>query len=127
MPVTSWLTKRCSHRMLTADGQAGRSAEHLRSLGMRDMAERGAHRTSGTAPFGLDLSMAVFDRATRLARSMFGSAFASIILVQDGEVWRSRYADVLPTEDPLTESVLQGGALLWIGDGRDDPRFAQHP
>jgi signal transduction histidine kinase len=94
---------------------------------MHDTAERGAIRTSRSAPFGLDLTMAVFDRASRLARSMFRSAYASIILVHNGEVWRSRYADVLPTEDPLTEAVLKGGELFWVEDGRQDPRFAQNP
>jgi len=94
---------------------------------MHDTAERGAIRTTRNAPFGLDLTMAVFDRASRLARSMFQSAFASIILVHNGEVWRSRYADVMPTEDPLTEAVLKGGELFWVADGRQDPRFAQHP
>jgi signal transduction histidine kinase len=94
---------------------------------MHDIAERGAIRTSSNAPFGLELSTAVFDRATRLARSMFGSAYASIILVHNGEIWRSRYADVLPIEDPLTESVLKGGELFWMEDGRLDSRFAQNP
>jgi len=94
---------------------------------MPDTAERGAIRTSRKAPFGLDLTTAVFDRASRLARSMFPSAFASIILVHNGEVWRSRYADVLPTEDPLTEAVLKGGELFWVEDGRQDARFAQNP
>ena len=71
--------------------------------------------------------MAVFDRASRLVRSMFHRPYASIILVHNGEVWRSRYADVLPTEDPLTEAVLKGGELFWVEDGRQDPRFAQNP
>jgi signal transduction histidine kinase len=102
-------------------------AANLKTLGMRDIAERGTIRTSSNAPFGLDLSTAVFDRATRLAKSMFGSAYASIILVHNGEIWRSRYANVLPTEDPLTESVLTGGELFWVEDGRLDSRFAQNP
>ncbi|HYM01401.1 MAG TPA: ATP-binding protein [Stellaceae bacterium] len=93
---------------------------------MRNPAAPGATRTTDI-PFGLDLSMAVFDRATRLANSMFTAAGASIILAHDGEIWRSRYAEVLPAEDPVTLSVLQGGALLWVEDGRTDPRFADHP
>ncbi len=83
--------------------------------------------TSRDAPFGLDLSTAVFDRAARLARGMFASAGASIILVHEGEIWRSRYAEALPVEDPVTQSVLDGGKLFWVEDGRLDPHFANHP
>ncbi|WP_372781873.1 ATP-binding protein [Phenylobacterium sp.] len=79
------------------------------------------------APFGLDLSLAVFDRAARLAASMFSSAGASIILVHDGEIWRSRYADDLPAEDPVTEAILAGGELFWVEDGRLDPRVSDNP
>jgi len=78
-------------------------------------------------PFGLDLSLAVFDRATRLAMSMFASAGASIILVHQGRIWRSRYAELLPSEDPVTESILRGGELFWVEDGLTDPRFRDHP
>ncbi len=46
--------------------------------------------------FGLDLSIAVFERATRLASSLFPGAEASVILVHQGQVWRSRFADELP-------------------------------
>lgn len=71
--------------------------------------------------------MAVFDRATRLTRCLFPTGFASIILVHKGEIWRSRYADVLPTEDVMTETILQGGQLFWIEDGKLDSRYANHP
>jgi signal transduction histidine kinase/ActR/RegA family two-component response regulator len=84
-------------------------------------------RTSNTAPFGLDLSLAVFDRTTRLARSLFGNGDASIILCHNGEIWRSRYASQLPTEDPITEGVLRTGEVLWIEDGLTDPRVKDHP
>jgi signal transduction histidine kinase/CheY-like chemotaxis protein len=84
-------------------------------------------RTPRPAPFGLDLSMAVFDRATRIARSMFDAADASVILVHEGQIWRSRRADDLPLDDPVTEAVLAGGELFWIEDGLLDPRFADNP
>jgi signal transduction histidine kinase/CheY-like chemotaxis protein len=71
--------------------------------------------------------MAVFDRATRLAKSLFESADASIILVHEGEVWRSRHADDLPTEDPVTKAVMASGELFWVEDGRLDPRVADNP
>jgi len=94
---------------------------------MANIAARGPARTTSDTPFGLGLSMAVFDRATRLANSMFTNAGASIILMHNGEVWRSRYADILPNEDPVTESVLMGGELLWIADGKDHPNLKDHP
>lgn len=71
--------------------------------------------------------MAVFDRAARLARSMFASAGASIILVHNGGIWRSRYAEALPADDPVTESILMGGKLFWVEDGLRDPRYATNP
>src|SRR5450432_2612480 len=82
---------------------------------------------SGAVPFGLELSMAAFDRVARLAGSMFTAAGASIILVHDGEIWRSRYSDELPTEDPITKAVLASGKLFWVEDGRLDPRVADNP
>ena len=71
--------------------------------------------------------MAVFDRATRLAKRLFESADASVILVHEGEVWRSRHAGDLPTEDPVTKAVMASGELFWVEDGRLDPRVADNP
>jgi PAS domain S-box-containing protein len=82
----------------------------------------------GPNPFGLPLSMAVFDRATRLARSMFPQADATVVLMQDGRAWRNRYsADEIPPKSPAAEIVMRTGELLWIGDVRLDPRFADSP
>jgi signal transduction histidine kinase/AmiR/NasT family two-component response regulator len=81
-------------------------------------------------PFGVELSMAVFDRATRIAKSMFASADANatIVLVHEGQAWRSRYAEGrFPPQDPIAELVMGTGAFLWIEDARLDPRFADHP
>ncbi len=94
---------------------------------MSNTAEPGTTRPPSNAPFGLDLSMAVFDRATRLTRTIIPSGYASIILVHNGEIWRSRYADVLPAEDTMTEMILRGGEPFWVEDGRTDPRYAKHP
>jgi PAS domain-containing protein len=75
-------------------------------------------------PFGLDLSLEVFDRATRIARSLFGAGDAVIILVQDGVAWRSRHVDGdVPTDDPAAQLVIESGELLWIEDAREDRRF----
>ena len=81
-------------------------------------------------PFGVELSMAVFDRATRIAKSMFAEADANatIVLVHEGQAWRSRYAEGrYPPRDPIAELVMSTGAFLWIEDARLDPRFADHP
>ena len=55
--------------------------------------ENGTGGSSDTAreiaPFGLDLSMAVIDRATRIAKSLFHDVDANITFVKDGEIWRS--------------------------------------
>jgi PAS domain S-box-containing protein len=76
-------------------------------------------------PFGVDLSMAVLDRATRIARSLFGKSDALIILVENGVAWRSRFvAGDLPQNDPAAQIVISSGELLWIEDAREDPRFA---
>jgi PAS domain S-box-containing protein len=75
-------------------------------------------------PFGLDLSLAVFDRATRIARALFGAGDALIILVQDGVAWRSRHVDGdVPTDDPAAQLVIESGELIWIEDAREDRRF----
>jgi len=82
----------------------------------------GTTRSGSTAPFGFDASLAAFDRATRLAQSMFAFSGASIILVHEGEVWRSRFADILPSEDPGADEVMKSGEMLWIEDTLLDPR-----
>jgi PAS domain S-box-containing protein len=80
-----------------------------------------------TAPFGLDLSLAVFDRATRFAKGLFEDADSTIVLVKDGVAWRSRFADgALPGRDRTAEMVIESGQPLWVGDARTDPRFADH-
>src|SRR5579863_1546203 len=79
-------------------------------------------------PFGIDLSLAVFDRVTRLAKHLFSAADALIILVQDGVAWRSRDPDGrLPPRDGAAEFVIATGELLWVEDARLDPRFASNP
>jgi PAS domain S-box-containing protein len=81
-------------------------------------------------PFGVELSLAVFDRATRIAKSMFAdaNANATIILMHDGRAWRSRYADgEFPARDPAAELVMSTGKFLWVEDALRDPRFADYP
>ena len=79
-------------------------------------------------PFGLDLSLAVFDRVTRLAKHLFSAADALIILVEDGVAWRSRDPDGrLPPRDRAAELVIATGELLWVEDAPIDPRFSSNP
>jgi PAS domain S-box-containing protein len=80
-------------------------------------------------PFGLDISQAVCDRATRLAKTMFGAVEARVVLVRGGEVWHSRDPEgrILHSEDPAANLVLESGQPIWIEDARLDPRFAANP
>ncbi len=77
-------------------------------------------------PFGLDFSQAVCDRATRLAKTLFDALDAEIVLVNGDQIWRSRNRQIFDGDDPAAKSVLQTGELLWIEDGRLDPRFADN-
>ncbi|HLY79525.1 MAG TPA: ATP-binding protein [Caulobacteraceae bacterium] len=77
-------------------------------------------------PFGVDLSLAVFDRVTRLAKHLFSAADALIILVQDGVAWRSRDPGRFPPTDREAELVIAGGQRLWVEDAKLDPRFADN-
>ena len=80
-------------------------------------------------PLGLDISQAVCDRASRLAKTMFGALDAQVVLTRDGEIWYSREQreDVRRTRDRGVEIVLAEGRLLWIEDARKDERFAGLP
>jgi PAS domain S-box-containing protein len=79
-------------------------------------------------PFGLDISQEVCDRATRLAKALFGALDAQIVLMEGDRVWRSRdQAGIVISEDQAAQLVLRTGELLWLEDGRQDPRFANNP
>jgi len=80
-------------------------------------------------PFGLDISQAVCDRATRLAKTMFSAFEAQVVFLKDGEVWRSRDPErrILRQRDRAAEIVQASGELLWIEDALLDPRFADSP
>ncbi len=79
-------------------------------------------------PLGLERSGPVFDRATRLARSLFGEVEAQITLLTDSGQWRSRPArsDVRGDARGVRE-VMRLGEALWVADARRDPRFADDP
>src|SRR3954469_7974905 len=77
-----------------------------------------------TMPPGLEQSGPVFDRATRLARSMFGNADAQITLVSKRGIWRSRWrGEGLGGEVGAVQEVMRSGEILWVEDCRPDLRF----
>jgi len=74
------------------------------------------------------LSLATFDRATRLAKTLFDCAESVITLVKDGVVWRSRDPEGrLAQGHTGTNLVLERGDLVWIEDALLDPRVADDP
>jgi signal transduction histidine kinase/CheY-like chemotaxis protein len=79
-------------------------------------------------PFGIELSMAVFDRATLVARGLFPGSDSLVTLVKDGVAWRSRPTmSEVPKRDGPAELVIASGDMLWIEDAHLDPRFANAP
>ncbi len=75
-------------------------------------------------PFGLEPSLAVFDRATLVARGLFPGSQSIIILMKDGQAWRSRYDQDMPRRDPAAEHVIATGEMLWIEDATTHPMVA---
>jgi signal transduction histidine kinase len=79
-------------------------------------------------PFGIELSMAVFDRATLVARGLFPGSDSLVTLLKDGVAWRSRPTQSpTPTRDGPAELVIASGEMLWIEDAHLDPRFVNAP
>lgn len=74
-------------------------------------------------PFGLDISQAICDRATRIAKTLFGALDAHVIFVKDGQLWRSRDREIMPQSDRAAEMALSHGKLLWVEDALQDERF----
>ncbi len=74
-------------------------------------------------PFELDLSQEVCDRATRLAKTLFGQVEAQILLVQNGRAWRSRDPEGDYPIGSSLQIVLDTGQPLWVEDASIDPRF----
>ncbi len=85
-------------------------------------------RAAPPAPAGMEQSVAVFDRATRLARSLFGAAAAQITLIDPDGIWRSR-GDHEPVEGDAAgvRLAISTGESLWIEDAAKDPRFRDEP
>jgi PAS domain S-box-containing protein len=80
------------------------------------------------APKGLEQSGPVFDRARRLAHTLFPGNDASVVLLGDHEAWRSHDPTGLaPKDAPAARMVVESGELLWIADASQDPRFRDRP
>jgi PAS domain S-box-containing protein len=70
--------------------------------------------------------MPAFDRATRLAKALFGALDASIVLIDDGRVWRSRDpTGRWPQRAGAADFVVRTGELLWLENAALDPRFGE--
>jgi PAS domain S-box-containing protein len=71
--------------------------------------------------------MPVFDRATRLARTLFGSVDAQVTLMGEHGLWRSRGAEGVGGEAQAVGEVMRAGKMLWIEDCRSDPVLSRDP
>jgi len=80
------------------------------------------------APFGVDLSMTVIERATRIAGGLFDDGYAIVIMMHEGQFWRSRYANNgVPVYDPVAEAIVATGEPLWVEDATQHPVYAHNP
>ena len=91
--------------------------------------EQGSRTGDVAGPFGLEVSRAVCDRATRLARTLFGALDAQIVLVSEGRIWRSQDREnrLIDHDDPAAKLVLATGEPLWVEDLTADDRFKDKP
>ena len=80
-------------------------------------------------PFGLEISQAVCDRATRIAKTLFGALNAQVVFVRGDEVWLSRDPErkVVQGAAPVASMVCESGEVLWVEDAPADPRFCDNP
>jgi len=79
-------------------------------------------------PSGLEQSGPVFDRARRLARTLFGAVDAQVVLVGEGDAWRSHDPKGrLPKDAPAARIAVEENHLLWVADATQDPRFRDRP
>jgi len=84
-------------------------------------------RDAATTPIDLEDSRAVFDRATRLARTLFGDVDSKITLkLESGGYWRSRTYETVEDAVSIRE-VMRCGEVIWTEDCSQDPRFCDQP
>jgi PAS domain S-box-containing protein len=85
-------------------------------------------RNTTLPPFGLAPALPAFDRATHMAKVLFDAVDSTIVLVDNGHVWRSRAGHgELPANDPLASIVMTSGETVRIEDARADPAHAERP
>ena len=80
-------------------------------------------------PNGFEQSAPVFDRARRLAKTLFGDTVeASVVLVGEGDAWRSHDpSGQAPKDAPVARIAVEENRLIWIADATQDPRFCDRP
>ena len=82
-------------------------------------------RSEPVAPTGMEQSGEVFDRATRLAKTLFGAVAAQITLIDAEGVWRSGALRELVEGDAAgVRHAIATGEPLWIEDASKDHRFS---
>lgn len=85
-------------------------------------------RDIDVVPAGLEQSRPVFDRATRLARALFGPIMAQVTLVSDDSRWRSRSGSMpFVGNGAGVNEVMRRGDVVWIEDALADPQFRDEP
>ncbi|HEY9218737.1 MAG TPA: PAS domain S-box protein, partial [Phenylobacterium sp.] len=80
---------------------------------------------SSKPPFGMSPIEPVFNRATRVAKTLFGALDASIVLVDGDLIWRSRDHGDLSGGARFARQIMASGELLWIEDTHLDPEMAR--
>ncbi len=86
--------------------------------------KRPTGEATALAPAGMEQSVAVFERATRLAKSLFAAAAAQITLIDPDGIWRSGADRQTVKGDAAgVRLVIATGEPLWIEDASRDPRF----
>ena len=77
-------------------------------------------------PTGLEQSGPVFDRARRLARTLFRDVEAAVVLLNGGAAWRSHHpTGEEPTDAPVAQLVVDTGEAMWVADASQDPRYRE--
>jgi PAS domain S-box-containing protein len=66
-------------------------------------------------------------RATRLAEALFPGAFADVVAVNDGRVWRCKPAGAFANDASARRLALGSDKPLWIADATLEPGWRDHP
>ncbi|HEX7884854.1 MAG TPA: ATP-binding protein [Phenylobacterium sp.] len=77
-------------------------------------------------PIDLESSSAVFDRATRLARALFGNVQSKVTLKLESGFWRSRSNETVADAASIRE-VMRRGEVVWCEDCANDPILRHEP